>query len=60
MPKDGFPIVSRMEGYDSLYAAVTHSAITLAPAIGHMVKQEVMTGEPDPLLKPYHHSRFSV
>jgi len=60
MPKDGFPIVSRIDGYEGLYVAVTHSGITLAPAIGQMVAREVMIGERDPLLTPYHHRRFAI
>ena len=60
MPKDGFPIVSRIDGFEGLYVAVTHSGITLAPAIGHMVAEEVITGERDPLLAPYHHRRFTI
>ena len=53
IPRDGFPIVGRAEGIDGLYVAVTHSGITLAPAIGRFVAEEIVTGHRDPLLAPF-------
>jgi glycine/D-amino acid oxidase-like deaminating enzyme len=58
MPEDGFPIVGRAESLDGLYLGVTHSGITLAPAIGRFASGELLTGEPEPLLAPYRLSRF--
>lgn len=60
MPKDGYPIVSRIDDTSGLYVAVTHSGITLAPAIGQMVSREILSGERDELLRPYHHNRFAT
>ena len=57
-PVDGFPIVGRAEGIDGLYVAVTHSGITLAPAVGLFASREILDGERDPLLAPYGLSRF--
>ncbi len=59
MPADGFPIIGPVEGRDGLYVAVTHSGITLAPAIGAMVADEIATGVPEPLLAPYRLARFN-
>ncbi|CDX41621.1 conserved hypothetical protein [Mesorhizobium plurifarium] len=57
-PADGFPIVSRAEGVGGLYIAVTHSGITLAPAVGLFAAREVLDGERDALLEPYGLARF--
>ena len=58
-PADGFPIVSRADGMEGLYFAVTHSGITLAPAVGLLAAREILEGERDPLLAPYALSRFA-
>jgi glycine/D-amino acid oxidase-like deaminating enzyme len=58
MPADGFPIVGRADGRAGLYLAVTHSGITLAPAVGRFVADELLTGRRDPLLAPYGPERF--
>ncbi|MGV3552300.1 NAD(P)/FAD-dependent oxidoreductase [Rhizobium sp.] len=58
-PKDGYPILGSADGVDGLYLAVTHSGVTLAPAIGRFATQEILTGEPEPLLAPYRLSRFA-
>ncbi|TIS05814.1 MAG: FAD-binding oxidoreductase, partial [Mesorhizobium sp.] len=58
-PIDGFPIVSRADGVGGVYVAVTHSGITLAPAIGLFAAREIVDGERDPLLAPYALSRFA-
>ncbi|MDX8532906.1 FAD-binding oxidoreductase [Mesorhizobium sp. VK25A] len=58
-PADGFPIVSRADAVGGLYIAITHSGITLAPAIGLFAANEILDGERDPLLAPYALSRFA-
>lgn len=58
MPEDGFPIIGNAPGVAGLYIAVTHSGITLAPAIGRFVAEEVLSGRRDPLLTPYDPERF--
>jgi len=35
-----------------------HSGVTLAPIIGHLVAEELLTEQPNPLLEPYRPSRF--
>ncbi|MDN5926734.1 MAG: FAD-binding oxidoreductase [Hyphomicrobiales bacterium] len=57
-PLDGFPALGRSKGIGNLYIAVTHSGITLAPAIGHFAAQEILDGIRDPLLAPYGADRF--
>lgn len=57
-PKDGFPILGRADGIEGVYLAVTHSGVTLAPAIGRFAAEEILTGEDEPLLAPYRLARF--
>ncbi|TPI42622.1 FAD-binding oxidoreductase [Mesorhizobium sp. B3-1-9] len=57
-PADSFPIVSRADGVGGLYIAVTHSGITLAPAVGLFAAREILDDERDALLAPYALSRF--
>ena len=58
-PSDGFPIIGAVPGIDGLYVAVTHSGVTLAPAVGDMLAREIVSGEIDPLIAPYRFSRFT-
>jgi glycine/D-amino acid oxidase-like deaminating enzyme len=59
-PKDGFPILGGAEGVEGLYLAVTHSGITLAPAIGRFAAEEILEGRQEPLLAPYRLARFGA
>ena len=52
-PAGGFPAVGRPDGRAGLYVAVMHSGVTLAPAIGELVAQEVLSGRRDRLLMPF-------
>ena len=59
MPADGFPIVGRPAGLAGLAVAVMHSGITLAPAVGLFVAEDILAGRRDPLLAPYGPERFA-
>jgi glycine/D-amino acid oxidase-like deaminating enzyme len=56
--KDTFPAVGRAAGISGLYVAVMHSGITLAPAIGRFVTDEILTDLRDKLINPYGLERF--
>ncbi len=58
-PADGFPIVGRPKSVSGLTLAVMHSGITLAPAIGRFVADEILAGRREPLLEPYGPDRFA-
>jgi glycine/D-amino acid oxidase-like deaminating enzyme len=58
IPQDGFPAIGRAVGITGLYVAVMHSGITLAPAIGRFVADEVLTSRRDSLIEPYGLERF--
>jgi glycine/D-amino acid oxidase-like deaminating enzyme len=57
-PRDGLPAIGRPRGMKGLYLATMHSGITLAPAAGKFVTQELLFDQRDPLLKPYHPDRL--
>ncbi len=59
-PADGFSAIGRPGGRAGLYCAVTHSGITLAPAVGQFSATEILSGVRDPLLSPYHPDRPSL
>jgi len=58
MPADGFPAVGYVGGVEQLYLASMHSGITLAPIIGKLVTEEMLTGSRAELLSPYRPTRF--
>ena len=58
MPQDGFPLVGRMKKIDGLYVAVTHSGITLAPAIGAYCADEILNAHRHEFLAPYNPDRM--
>jgi glycine/D-amino acid oxidase-like deaminating enzyme len=58
VPRDGFPIVGR--AMPGLHVAVTHSGVTLAPALGRFLAEEVLQGRRDPLLDPFGLERFAA
>jgi len=53
IPNDRLPLVGRAVGLDGLYVAVSHSGITLAPAVGSMVAEEIVAGRRHLLIKPF-------
>lgn len=58
IPIDGLPVVGRYPGVTGLYVAVMHSAVTLAPVIGRLVADELLTEKRDGLIKPDGIERF--
>ena len=57
MPADGFPAIGRPGNREGLYVAVTHSGITLAPALGVFAAEEILNGMRSPYLALYHPDR---
>jgi glycine/D-amino acid oxidase-like deaminating enzyme len=60
MPRDGMPIVGRMPGLPSLYVAVGHSGVTIAPALARFVVEELVEGTESERLVPFRPGRFSA
>jgi glycine/D-amino acid oxidase-like deaminating enzyme len=59
MPADRLPIVGRLPWLDSLYLAVTHTGVSLAPVLGRLVAGEVADQTADGLLAPFRPGRFA-
>jgi glycine/D-amino acid oxidase-like deaminating enzyme len=59
MPADRLPIVGPVPDLDGLYLAVTHRGVTLAPALGRLVADEIATGEEEWLLAEFRPGRFA-
>jgi glycine/D-amino acid oxidase-like deaminating enzyme len=58
LPKDGLPVVGRIEQAPQLYLAAMHSGVTLAPIIGHLAAMEILDGVRVDLLSDYRYERF--
>ncbi len=52
-PADGLSAIGRPQARAGLYAVVTHSGVTLAPALGLFAAAEILGGQRDPLIAPF-------
>jgi glycine/D-amino acid oxidase-like deaminating enzyme len=59
LTSDLLPAVGWVPGSERVYAAVTHSGITIAPAFGELVAAEVAGGTHEALLAPFRPQRFA-
>ena len=60
MPLDGYPVLGFAPEAPNLYVALTHSGVTLAPALSQLAAQEICGGTPaDAVLGPYRPQRFA-
>jgi glycine/D-amino acid oxidase-like deaminating enzyme len=59
MPADRLPILGPLPWLDSLYVAVSHRGVTLAPVLGRLVATEVADQRADGLLAPFRPGRFA-
>ena len=60
MPLDGYPVMGFASEAPNLYVAITHSGVTLAPALSQLAVQEICDGAPaDAVLGPYRPQRFA-
>lgn len=58
-PTDGKTIAGPMPDAQGLYVIATHSGITLAPAMGALMAELVLTGKPPAALAPFGIERFA-
>lgn len=58
VPRDEHPAVGPLPGLPGVYAAVTHSGVTLAPGIARLLADEVLDGRVSDLLEPFRPERF--
>ncbi len=60
MPLDGYPVMGFASEAPNLYVALTHSGVTLAPALSQLAAQEICDGMPaDAVLGPYRPQRYA-
>ena len=60
MPLDGYPALGFADEAPNLYIALTHSGVTLAPALSQLAAQEICDGaRADAVLSPYRPHRFA-
>jgi glycine/D-amino acid oxidase-like deaminating enzyme len=59
-PTDGFPIIGGVTEAPGLYLAVMHSGVTLAPLVGLLAANEILSGTADATLAPLRLGRFSA
>ena len=60
MPLDGYPVMGFVSEASNLYVALTHSGVTLAPALSQLAAQEICDGtRADAVLGPYRPQRFA-
>lgn len=60
MPRDGMPIVGPLPGLGAVYVVTAHSGVTIAPALGRLVAQEIAGREQAPLLEAFRPGRFGA
>ena len=60
MPLDGYPVMGFASEAPNLYIALTHSGVTLAPALSQLAAMEICDGAAaDAVLGPYRPARFA-
>lgn len=60
LPTDEFPIMGRLPDIPDIHVAVTHSGVTLAPIVGKLTAEEVLTGSRADMFAPYRPERFGA
>jgi glycine/D-amino acid oxidase-like deaminating enzyme len=60
MPLDEFPVMGALRGLPDIHVAVTHSGVTLAPIVGQLTAEEVLTGNRVKMFEPYRPERFAT
>jgi glycine/D-amino acid oxidase-like deaminating enzyme len=58
IPGDGEPVFGELPGIAGYHVAFSHSGATLGLIAGELLADEIVTGEPHPLLKTFRPSRF--
>ena len=53
LPLDGHPVIGASPAVPSAYIAIAHSGVTLAPIIGKLAAQELLTGRASERLADY-------
>jgi len=60
IPGDGEPVVGPVPSISGLHTVFTHSGATLGLILGELLAEEILTGEPSPVLKSFRLDRFDT
>lgn len=60
IPEDGLSVVGRAHGVNALYVVVTHSGVTLAPALAALAAREISDDIEEPVLESFRPGRFDL
>jgi len=60
IPGDGEPVVGPVPSIANLYTLFTHSGATLGLILGELAAEEVLSGEPSPVLASFRLDRFAA
>ena len=52
-PNDGHSLAGPLPGAEGLFVIATHSGVTLAPALGRLMAEQISTGQTPAMLKPF-------
>jgi fructosyl amine oxidase (glucosone-forming) len=58
VPGDGEPVLGALDEVPGYHVAFTHSGATLGLVVGELLADEIVTGEPSPLLAAFRAGRF--
>ncbi|WP_242909600.1 NAD(P)/FAD-dependent oxidoreductase [Actinomadura terrae] len=53
VPAGGLPSIGAVRGLPGYHEAVSHNGIVLAPLVGRLLAEEIITGRPHPGLEPF-------
>ncbi len=59
IPGDGEPVLGPIPGVEGYHVAFTHSGATLGLIAGELLADEIVRGEPSPLLEAFRPARFA-
>lgn len=57
LPLDGHPVLGAAQGRPGVYLAIMHSGVSLAPVVGQLATQEILSGHAVAQLAPYRANR---
>jgi glycine/D-amino acid oxidase-like deaminating enzyme len=57
LPLDGHPVLGAVQDRPGVYLAIMHSGVSLAPVVGQLATQEIISGNPVTQLAPYRPNR---
>ena len=60
VPDDGLPVLGQIPGHPGLWIAVSHSGITLAPAIGDLLARAITSQDQAAIPPPFRAARIGV